>query len=311
VNRPVKALALADLPPIGPAVVTLGVFDGVHLGHGAVLDATRSAAAERGAKSLALVFDPHPDEVLRPGSRVPRLAPAAVNRSRIVEFGIDHALAIRFDAELRSLTAEAFLAALSPAIDLRALVMSTQSAFGRDRGGTVERMRGLGGSRRFDVVTVDPVQIEGGSVSSTRIRDAIAAGDLATARRLGVPPYLEGTVVAGDGRGHSLGFPTANLRFGYEPAMPSLGVYAGRVAHGGPPGQQALVSIGTRPTFQERGEVVVEVHLLDYSGDLYGALLGVELVARLRDERRFTEVAALVEQMHRDAEAARAVLGNG
>lgn len=308
-NRPPQTRSLAELPPIGPAVVTLGVFDGLHLGHRAVLDATRSAAAERGASSVALVFDPHPDEVLRPGSRVPRLAPTAVNLSRIVELGIDRPLAIRFDAELRSLTADTFLAALSPALDLRALVMSPQSSFGRDRGGTVERMRRLGASRRFDVVAVDSVEIEGGIVSSTRIREAIAAGDVGMARRLGVEPYLEGTVVAGDRRGRELGFPTANLRFGYEAAMPSLGIYAGRVTRGGPAYQPALISIGTRPTFHEHGEVVAEVHLLDYAGDLYGELLGVELVARLRDELRFEAVAALVEQMHRDEEAARAVLG--
>jgi riboflavin kinase/FMN adenylyltransferase len=286
----------------------MGVFDGVHAGHRAVLEATRSAAAERGASSVALVFDPPPEEVLRPGSRVPRLAPTAVNLSRIAGMGIERALPIRFDPALRSLTAEAFLAALSPALDLRALVMSTQSSFGRDRGGTVAGMRRLGESRRFDVLAVDPVEIEGGIVSSTRIREALAAGDVATALRLGVRPYLEGTVVGGDQRGRELGFPTANLRFDYVPAMPGLGVYAGW-ARGAPADRPALVSIGTRPTFEERGEVVAEVHLLDFEGDLYGTLLVVELVARLRDQRRFEEVAALVEQMHRDAQAARAVFG--
>ena len=303
------AASLPDLPQIGAATVTIGVFDGVHLGHRAVLEATRTAATEQAARSVALVFDPHPDEVIRPGTKVPLLAPTAVNMARIRELGIDHALPVRFHAELRSLTAEAFLAALSPAIELRSLVMASHSAFGRDRAGTVERMRRVGEARGFEVVAVAPVEIGGEIVSSTRIRRAIAVGDVATARQLGVSPYLEGIVVAGDGRGRELGFPTANLRLDYEPAMPALGIYAGRVSRGGPTGQPALVSIGTRPTFEEHGRVVVEAHLLDFDGDLYGTLLGVELAARLRDELRFEDASALVDQMRLDERAARAVLG--
>jgi len=308
VSGPPQALVIDRLPTIGAAAVTLGVFDGVHLGHRAVLEATRVAAAARGASSVALVFDPHPDEVLRPGTIVPRLAPTEVNRSRIASLGIHHVLAIRFDPALRALAAEAFLDALSPAVELRALVMASGSAFGRDRGGTVQAMRSLGAGRGFDVVSVDPVDVAGGVVSSTRVRGGIAAGDLATARRLGVAPYLEGVVVGGDRRGRALGFPTANLRFDYAPAMPPLGVYAARLVRGGPAGQPGLVSIGTRPTFEADGAVVVEVHLLDFDADLYGMLLGVELVARLRDERRFDAVSELVEQMHLDAAEARTVL---
>jgi riboflavin kinase/FMN adenylyltransferase len=308
VTLPSGAASLSDLPPIGPAAITFGVFDGVHLGHRAVLEATRRAAAERSAGSVALVFDPHPDEVLRPATRVPRLAPPAVNKDRMTHLGIDRVQLLRFDEELRSLTAESFLAALAPSIELGALVMASHSAFGRDRAGTLERMRQLGGIRGFDVVAVDPVEDEGGIVSSTRVRAAIAAGDVATARRLGVAPYLEGIVVAGDRRGRELGFPTANLRLDYEAALPALGIYAGRVSRGGPPGQPALISVGTRPTFEEHGRVVIEAYLLDFDEDLYGSLLGVELAARLRDEVRFEDVSALVDQMRLDERAARAVL---
>jgi len=308
-TQPLDAASLADLPPIGPAAVTIGVFDGVHLGHRAVLEATRAAAEGRATSSVALVFDPHPDEVIRPGTRVHRLAPPAINMARISELGIDHALPVRFDADLRSLTAEEFVTALSPAIELRSLVMARHSAFGRGRAGTVEQLRLVGAARGFQVVAVEPVAIEGEIVSSTSIRTAIEAGDVATARRLGVAPYLEGIVVAGDRRGRELGFPTANLRLDYEAAMPALGIYAGRVSHGGPGGQPALVSIGTRPTFEEHGRVVVEAYLLDFDGDLYGRSLGVELVARLRDELRFEDVSALIDQMHDDERAARAVLG--
>ena len=310
-----RALGLDELPAIGPAVVTLGVFDGVHRGHAALLAAARAGAAEAGAAALALVFDPPPDEVLRPGTRVPRLAPLATVLDRIErEEGLDRAVPIRFDDGLRSLAAEEFLAALAPAIELRGLVMSPESAFGRGRGGTLPRMREVGERQGFAVIGVDPVLVDGAPVSSTRIREAIAAGDVATASRLGRPPHLEGTVVAGDRRGRQLGFPTANLAFDYLPALPALGIYVGRVAipeRGVGPGHPALVSVGVRPTFHDEGVVLVEAYLLDYDGDLYGAHLGLDLVARLRDERRFADVDALVNQMRRDEAEARGVLGIG
>jgi riboflavin kinase/FMN adenylyltransferase len=307
-----RTYAVGELPAIGPAIVTMGVFDGVHLGHRAILEATRAAAADQGVRSVALVFDPPPEELLRPGTIVARLAPPPVIVSRIEAVGIDRVLPIHFDEPLRELSAEAFLVALSPAIDLRGLVMSRRSAFGHDRGGTVERVQQLGAEHGFRVGVVEPVELDGAIVSSSRIRQVIAVGDLQAAERMGVRPYLQGTVVRGDGRGHDLGFPTANLRFEYVPAMPPLGVYAGRVllaGVGAPAGHPALISIGTRPTFHEDGEVLAEVHLLDFEGDLYGTWLGVDLVARLRDERRFSDVNALVEQMRRDAEVGRAVLG--
>ena len=302
---------LSDLPRVGRAVVTLGVFDGVHLGHRAILEATRDAAAEAGMTGLALVFDPPPEEVLRPGTSVARLAPLAVNLDRI-EALVDRAIPIRFDHGVRELTPEAFLDALAPAIQLGGLVMSSRSAFGRDRAGTAARMRELGAERGYAVRLVEPVEISGAVVSSTRIRAAVAAGDVEGAQALGVVPYLEGMVVAGDRRGRELGFPTANLQFGYRPAMPSLGVYAGRVTNAGgavPAGHPSLISIGTQPTFHDHAEVLAEVHLLDFDGDLYGERLGVELLVRLRDEQRFADANALVAQMQHDAERGRAALG--
>ncbi len=306
------AIGVSELPSIGPAVVTLGVFDGVHLGHRAILAATRAAAAAHGVRSVALVFDPPPDELLRPGTRLPRLAPLDVNLARIEALGIDTVLPIRFDEALRQLRAESFLGALAPAIAMRGLVMSRRSAFGRNRAGTAAQMLRLGARSGFEVVVVEPVAVDGEAVSSTRIRGAIGAGDPAAALRLGAAPYLVGTVVTGDRRGRELGFPTANLHFDYTPAMPLRGIYAGRVtpsARGVPDGQPSLISVGTRPTFHRHGELLVEAHLLDWDGDLYGERLGVELVARLRDEQRFDGVESLVAQMRRDAAMGRSVLG--
>ena len=310
----VRRLGLDELPSIGPAVICLGVFDGVHRGHVAMLSTTRDAAAARGVAAVALVFDPPPDEVLQPGHRTRRLAPVATVLERIEgDLALTAAIPLRFDDELRSHAAEDFLSELAPSVVVRGLVMSPESAFGRGRGGSVERMRRLGPERGFDVLVVEPVMVEGVAVTSSRIRTTIAAGDIDAALRMGYPPRLEGTVVTGDRRGRELGFPTANLAFDYLPAMPPLGVYVARVAapqRGVGPGHPALVSVGVRPTFHDDGRVLVEAYLLDYDGDLYGTRLSLDLVARLRDERRFPDADALVEQMRRDEATARIQLAD-
>ena len=309
-----RAIILGELPFVGPAAVCMGVFDGVHRGHQALLTATRRAAEAAGASSVALVFEPHPAEIIKPGTRVARLAPPAAVLKRIHALGVSRALPIRFDDELRQLSAEDFLTALEPAIELRALVMTPDSAFGRGRGGTVERVREIGASVGFEVPVVEPILDDGARISSSRIRQAVAAGDLATVSRLGHATFLEGLVIEGDHRGRELGYPTANLAFDYLPAMPPLGIYTGRVAvperHVGP-GHPALVSLGVRPTFHAGSPPLVEAHLLDYDGDLYGALLELDLLDRLRDERRFDGADALVAQMHQDEAEARRLLGSG
>jgi riboflavin kinase / FMN adenylyltransferase len=299
--------SVADLPPIGPAALTMGVFDGVHRGHAKLLEATRAAAGS--GSSVALLFDPHPEELLRPGVQVPRLAPLSVNLEQVEALGVDHALPLRFDEALRSLTPDAFLDALAPAIELRALAMTPESAFGKGRAGTLERMRALGTQRGFSVIAVDPLMLDGAPVSSSRIRAALAEGAVEVASRLlGRPAYLEGTVVLGDQRGRELGFPTANLAFDYTAALPALGIYLGTVAVPDRqigPAHPALVSVGVRPTFHEHGRVLVEVYLLDWDGDLYGTRLQLHLLERLREERRFDGVEALVRQMTLDEEDAR------
>ena len=175
-------------------------------------------------------------------------------------------------------------------------------------------MREHGRGAGFEVHVVEPVLVEGEPISSTRLRLAVADGNLAAVADLGRPAYLRGTVVEGDHRGRELGYPTANLRFDYVPALPPLGVYTGRVSvpdRGVGPDHAALVSIGTRPTFHDHGRLLVEVHLLDYDGELYGAVLELELLHRLREERRFASAEELVTQMHRDEADARARLGLG
>jgi riboflavin kinase/FMN adenylyltransferase len=301
---PRRVLSLDEIAAesIGPAAVALGVFDGVHRGHQTLLAATREAAAARGARPVALVFDPPPLEVIRPDRVLERLAPLEENLDRIADAGV-HPVAVRFDSHVRELAAEAFLARLAPGIQSVAVVMTPETAFGRDRAGTADRLAAMGPEHGFEVVTIDP-ELDDGPISSTRIREALVAGDVVTATRLlGRWPALNGIVVRGDGRGRELGFPTANLRFDYRPVLPALGIYAGMAD-----GIGALVSIGRRPVFHTDGAVVVEANLLDWDGDLYDKPLRVELVARLRDEQPFASIDALVEQMHRDEGEARTAL---
>jgi riboflavin kinase/FMN adenylyltransferase len=308
------AMGIEAIPPIGPAVVTLGVFDGVHLGHRQLVNETVRAARGLDAAAVALIFSPHPDEVLRPGTTVARLLPPEMTIERLRAAGIDHPVEVRFDDELRGMAPEQFLAGLAPGIELRGVVMTPQSAFGRGRSGTLERVREIGREHGFEAISVEPLLIGGTAVSSSRVRDALAAGDVeAAAALLGAPPTLRGSVVHGDRRGHELGFPTANLAFDYRAALPALGIYVGHVSvpeRGVGPAHPALVSIGVRPTFHDDGRVLVEVYLLDWDGDLYDAILTVDLGARLRAERRFDSVDALVAQMRADEAEARRLIGS-
>jgi riboflavin kinase/FMN adenylyltransferase len=301
-----------EIPEIGPAVVTLGVFDGVHLGHRHLLGATSRAARERQARAVAIVFEPHPEEVIRPGTLMARLLPPELTRERLVEAGADDVVAVTFDDALRARSPEDFLDALAPGIRLRGVAMTPDSAFGHRRAGTLERVAEIGAMAGFDAIPVAPLLVGGRPVSSSRIRALLAEGEMREAAELlGSPPLLRGTVVEGDHRGRELGFPTANLSFDYAPALPALGIYLGRVVvpqRSVGPDHPALVSVGVRPTFHDDGRVLVEVYLLDWDGDLYDATLTVELAQRLREERRFASVEALVEQMRSDEADARRLL---
>jgi riboflavin kinase/FMN adenylyltransferase len=198
----------------------MGVFDGVHRGHVHLLRATIDAARRLGVGSVALVFDPHPEEVIRPGSRVARLTPLDATLDLLRATGADHALPLRFDDELRNLEPEAFLDALAPAIELRALVMTPESAFGRRRAGTLELMRTMGPDRGFEAIEAEPLGDRAGPISSSRVREAVRAGDLAEAARLlDRPPSVYGTLEPG----------SARLLIAYSPCLPRPGAYAAEV----------------------------------------------------------------------------------
>ncbi len=300
-------------PARAGAVVSVGVFDGVHLGHLEILRRNLEAARGLGARPTVVTFRDHPKQLLL--GRAPRTLTSLAHRLELFRrAGIEHAVVLTFDDGLRSIPADEFACGyLAGHLGARRLVLGFDSKFGRDREGTPERVAELG----LDVVVVPQVVVAGRPVSSTAIREAVELGDLASAAAmLGRPVAVYGEVVQGDGLGRELGFPTANLDLHHE-LHPPNGVYACRTRTvrytpepvAGPP-RPAVANIGFRPTLggARPDAPRIEVHLLDYSGDLYGVHLELEFVARLREERRFDGLDALKRQIAADVGAARAAL---
>lgn len=291
------------------ATVTVGSFDGVHLAHRAVLDETVRRAGAAGRASVLVTFEPHPLEVVRPDRAPPLLTTAAERRGALAETDVRHALVVRFDREVASLTPERFVREiLVRRAGMRELVIGYDHGLGRDRSGGVDALRRLGATDGFEVVVVPPVELDGVAVSSSRVRRAVADGDLSLAARLLGRPYrLSGPVVPGEQRGRTLGVRTINLEVPPRKLLPPDGVYAVRVEHrGGSSG--GMMHQGPRPTFGD-GRRVLEAHLFGTTRDLYGEWVRIEWVARLRDVQRFGSPAELAAQLERDRSAALEALG--
>lgn len=316
-----------SLPPEARhSVVAVGNFDGVHFGHQAVIgEAVRRARAE-GAPAAVLTFEPHPRRFFQP-SAPPFLLTRFRTKARILAgLGVDHLFVLRFDAKLARETAEEFIdRALVGGLHARHVVIGYDFVFGRGRAGNAQLLSTRLGGRGIGMTALPPVLSIGDtvSISSTSIRNALSAGDQrAAATLLGRPFEIEGRVMRGDARGRTIGFPTANLWLG-DYLRPALGVYAVRVAIAEPrlrAGRtltetaqwiDGVANLGLRPTFGGLTEPRLEVHLFDYSGDLYGRRLRVALVEFLRPERKFDGIEALKTQIALDAEAARRVLEAG
>lgn len=289
--------------PLAP-VLTIGNFDGVHLGHRALIRDTVALARELGARAAALTFHPSPQEVLRPGSATPRLQSLAQRLHALGTTGLDVVVVEPFDEQLGALTPPEFATTyLLERIGIRGLVLGHDFRFGRGRTGTVDFLRE---HLPVPVRRVDAVLHDGEPVSSSRIRAALSDGSVGVATGLlGRPHEVEGTVVSGDGRGRELGFPTANLS-AVQGLLPANGVYAVRVRIG-PAEHAAVANIGTRPTFGTSGRTV-EIHLLDVHTDLYDRRLTVRFESRLRDEQRFASVDALTSAIQSDVARARTIL---
>lgn len=304
--------ALADVPAdVGPSAVTIGKFDGVHVGHRAVIDLLEEVAVERGLTPTVVTFDRHPLAVLRPGS-VPRSLVSNRQKRELLEAaGVAATLMLTFDDELRSLTPEQFVdRILVGALHARVVFVGDDFRFGVRGSGTVDTLRELGATRGLDVVSIDDVRLGGGRrASSTWIRELLEAGDVRRAGELlGREPAVRGVVVHGEQRGRELGFPTANLAPDSEGYVPADGVYAARVRVGGTV-WPAAVSVGHNPTFEGVPEKQVEAHLLDVSMDLYGQEITVMFVDWVRGNVAFEGIDALIEHIRADVVRTREVLG--
>ena len=291
-------------PERRPSAVALGVFDGVHLGHRAILGAAVAHARAAGAPALACTFEPNPLEVLLP-ERAPLPITTLDERLELIgACGVDGTVVLPFTRELAAVEPEAFVKdVLVERLAARQVVVGFNHRFGRAARGDAALLRELGTRLGFTVDVIAPLTVDGAPVSSTAIRAALGRGDLdAAARMLGRPYTLPGTVVAGAGRGRTLGFPTANVAPG-RPVLVAPGVYACTFEVAGQP-RRAVVNVGVRPTFGE-ATLAVEAYLLDFSGDLYGQTVRLIFVSRVREERRFPNVDALRAQIADDVETAR------
>jgi len=308
---------LESVPPgWGHCVVTIGVFDGIHRGHQSIIAEAVRLAGERGVPSVLLTFVPHPSEVVRPGSHPPVLT-SIVRRAELVEqLGVDVFCPLPFTLEFSRMAPDEFVHhALVERLHASAVVVGANFRFGHKAAGDVPLLERLGRTFGFTAHGIPLLTEDDTPLSATYVRSCVQAGDVATAARvLGRPHRLDGVVERGDQRGRELGFPTANLRTEEWAAVPADGVYAGRVVRldewgrtrPGAPLGVAAISVGTNPTFEVR-QRRVEAYVLDFSGDLYGATVGIEFVERLRGMEKFASVDDLIGQMHADVERTRAL----
>jgi riboflavin kinase/FMN adenylyltransferase len=291
-------------------VLALGNFDGLHRGHQKILDRLRRVAVERGATSVVMTFDPHPPRIVRPDKAPSLLMTTAQKLEGLERAGVQGAAIVRFTPELSRWSPETFVqAVLFDWLHVAEVWVGANFLFGHDRAGNFTLLRTLGVHYGFKTEKIDPVRYKDFVVSSTRIRRLIAEGRMDEAGALlGHQYYIDGTVVRGDGRGRTIGFPTANLCSENE-LMPPHGVYATTATLAGVV-HPSVTNVGVRPTVDRSGRTTVETHVFDIDRDLYGETLRVGFVQRLRDERAFESVDALRDQIAADCDRARVLFGH-
>ena len=298
---------LSKFTPERETLITIGVFDGVHLGHRHLIRKLIQRAAEGNFLSGVVTFNSNPKAVLSPRTKLARLTTLEERASLLKSLGVDLVIPITFTTEVAALSAREFVLYLKKYLKLRGLVVGPNFALGRGREGNAATLQSLGQELGFTVEVVKPLMTENTLVSSTAVREALARGDMKTTTKLlGRYFSLRGPVGGGAERGHVLGFPTANIQVEPEQALPEDGVYA-TLAHVEDKVYQSVTNIGVKPTFG-KGERTVEVHILDFTGDLYGRKLTIELVERLRAEVKFVGPEELAAQIKKDVEQAKTVL---
>jgi riboflavin kinase/FMN adenylyltransferase len=289
--------------------LTIGVFDGVHRGHQEILKSLTAGAHEHGAPAVALTFDPHPATVL--GGREIKCLTTAEERADLFSLhGVDAVITQRFTRDLSTVSAADYMSTLKASLGLRRLFIGYDFALGKNREGNSARLAEIGRELGYDVEVIPAVGDESGVISSTEIRKLVSVGDIADAATLLGHPYsLQGEVVHGDGRGHKINIPTANIAYPENKLIPAFGIYA-CWAWIGEGKRRAAINIGINPTFTPDKQIPnVEAHILDFDGDMYGQTLKLEFVARLRDEMKFGSVESLLEQIHKDIAQTRVILG--
>jgi riboflavin kinase/FMN adenylyltransferase len=293
----------------GGCVATIGNYDGVHRGHQHMIAAVRAQATELGLPAVVITFEPTPREFFEGPAAPSRLTRLREKLEALDLYGVDRVLVLRFDRRMQGMGAEDFVdRLLVRGLGVRHMVVGHDFHFARRREGTIETLRAAGAAHGFTVEEIGQFLLNGERVSSSLVREALNLGDLERATRLLGRPYrMAGRVRRGQQLGRKLGYPTANLAL-HRKVVPLWGVFAVRVSGAGLVDHPAVVSLGTRPTINGT-DPLLEVHVFDFDGDLYGRYLDVDFVQRLREERKFESLDALVLQMHRDAAAARAALG--
>ena len=289
-------------------VLTIGAFDGIHCGHQEMIRVTRRIAAEQRLPAALLSFEPTPREFFAKATPPARLTRFREKYEALRHYGVERFVCLRFDSSLRSMSPDEFIGTvLVDGLGARHLVVGHDFKFARNMAGNVATLRAAGPAAGFAVTEVPPFEIDGERVSSSLVRAALDAGDMGRATRLLGRPYrMTGKVVEGAKLGRKLGFPTANLR-PQRRATPLAGVFAIRVSGGGLQNAPGVASLGTRPAVNGT-ELLLEVHVFDFDGDLYRQTLHVDFIARLRDELGFPDMDRLVEQMKQDAARAREIL---
>ncbi len=300
---------LAGLSPKTDMLLTIGVFDGVHLGHKYLLSQLKELARQQGLLSGVITFRQHPQEVISPQTKLPFLTDLTDKTNLLKNEGVEAIITLSFTRELAQLSVHQFLNLLKKYLRIRGLVIGPDFALGQKREGDADTLRALGQDMNFSVTVIPPIMINGAVVSSTAIRNALADGDMEKARSmLGRYFSLHGQVIPGARRGIDLGFPTANLDVNSEQALPAEGVYATR-AYIDDKAYQSMTNIGRCPTFGE-GKRTVEVYILDYQGDLYRHELKIDIVKRLRSEIKFDTTKELRKQIIEDIKQGRAILNS-
>lgn len=294
-----------------PTVLTLGVFDGLHLGHQLIISRVVERARETGAVPTVITFDPHPREVLHPESAPPLLQTFDQKVEAFGMLGVEQTIVIRFTREFAHVRAEEFLKdVVHERLHAKEVYLGRGFAFGRGRGGDIELLRKVSGQLGFFADEVPEVRLRGQRISSSRIRGLLSQGRVNLARRmLGRPYGVEGRVVRGAERGRTIGFPTANLQ-PQNRVIPHAGVYVTATLIEGI-WRRSVTNIGVRPTFEKEAEPSVETFVMDWGGDLYGDVVRVRFLHRLRDERRFESVEELKRQIDSDASRARKYFDRG